>query len=168
MDRGKIEYLSTHPWIDIVWIGERTTAAAYLTNQQPPSNVRIMLHYYPPGHPFHQPTPARADSNRSSTASWRSGPSRGGNSSDSSVGTLSSCGTLFSDSGNSQDRNWKNGFGHLSLSALITRSEESEEAGLPPAPTQAPAPGEVVEAGSTPVQAQGSAQEKKNIPHWRK
>ena len=68
-----------------------------------------MSHYYPPGHPFHQPTPVRADSNRSSTASWRSGPSGGRNSSDSSLGTLSSCGTLFSDSGNSQDRNWRNG-----------------------------------------------------------
>ena len=58
----------------------------------------------------------RADSNRSSTASWKSGPSGGGNSLDSSVGTLSSCGTLFSDSGNSQDRNWKNGRVWTSLS----------------------------------------------------
>ena len=68
-----------------------------------------MAHYYPPGHPFHQPTLERADSDCSSTASWRSAPSGCGNSSDSSLGTLSSCGTLFSDSGNSQDGNWRNG-----------------------------------------------------------
>ena len=57
--------------------------------------------FYPPGHPFHQPEHA---------SQWWLNTSGGSHSSDSSsLGNNSSVGTLFSDSANSQDRNWRNG-----------------------------------------------------------
>ena len=60
-----------------------------------------MATYYPPGHPYHRPEHDNT---------WWLNTSRGSNSSDSSsLGNTSSVGTLFSDSANSQDRNWKNG-----------------------------------------------------------
>ena len=60
-----------------------------------------MSNYYPPGHPYHRPEHDNM---------WWLNTSRGSNSSDSSsLGNTSSVGTLFSDSANSQDRNWKNG-----------------------------------------------------------
>ena len=68
-----------------------------------------MAHQYHLGHPFYQTPVERADSECSSSASWQSAPPGCGNSSDSSLGTLSSYGTLFSDSGDSQDGNWRNG-----------------------------------------------------------
>ena len=59
------------------------------------------MSYYPPGHPYHRPEHDNT---------WWLNTSRGSNSSDSSsLGNTSSVGTLFSDSANSQDRNWKNG-----------------------------------------------------------
>ena len=60
-----------------------------------------MSNFYPPGHPFHQSEHA---------SQWWLNTSGGSHSSDSSsLGAHSSVGTLFSDSANSQDRNWKNG-----------------------------------------------------------
>ena len=59
------------------------------------------MSYYPLGHPFHRPEHANQ---------WWLNTSGGSHSSDSgSLGNTSSVGTLFSDSANSQDRNWKNG-----------------------------------------------------------
>ena len=59
------------------------------------------MSYHPPGHPFHRPEHA---------SQWWLNTSGGSHSSDSSsLGNTSSVGTLFSDSANSQDRNWKNG-----------------------------------------------------------
>ena len=66
-----------------------------------------MSGYFPPGHPYHKPEQSN---------NWWLNTSRGGNSSDSSLGTTSSCGTLFSDSANSQDHNWRNGKVWTSLS----------------------------------------------------
>ena len=114
-----------------------------------------MSHYYPPGHPFHQPTLERTNSG-SLTASWRSGPAGGGNTSDSSLGTLSSCGTFFSDSANSQDRNWRNGRVWTTLSVGSDSEVRGSRGGWSPS-SEAPVPGEVVEAGSTLVAAQEPA-----------
>ena len=59
------------------------------------------MSYYPPGHPYHHPEHDNQ---------WWLNTSGGSHSSDSSsLGNTSSVGTLFSDSANSQDRNWKNG-----------------------------------------------------------
>ena len=61
----------------------------------------MMAHQYNPGHPFYQAPTERAASECSSSGSWHSTTAGGGTSSNSSLGTLSSQGSIFSDSGES-------------------------------------------------------------------
>ena len=68
-----------------------------------------MSAYYPPGHPYHKP--------KHNNNWWLNS---------SSLGNTSSVGTLFSDSANSQDRNWKNRKVWTSLS----RGSDNEARGV--------------------------------------
>ena len=62
----------------------------------------MMAHQYNPRHPFYQALIERAASECSSSGSWQSTTTGCGNSSCNSLGTLSSQGSIFSDSGDSQ------------------------------------------------------------------